>query len=146
MSEDYDYYDSIEYTQEDLATIDAIAAAYFDPPLPQGCPEVRIELEGPLQPHESTPSTSRDSSEPSPIQTYRRNRVLTVTDLVSPMWFVYTAMVVGVTRLHTSFQVRGSIRLWSASGSVKTIGSASQIVCVCVREGNFRREEGRSGK
>ncbi|KAF8346993.1 exonuclease V a 5' deoxyribonuclease-domain-containing protein [Amanita rubescens] len=86
MSEDYYDYDSIEYSQEDLANIDAIAAAYFDPPLPQGCPEVRIELEGTLQPHESTPSTSRDNLEPSLLQTYRRNGVLTVTDLVSPIW------------------------------------------------------------
>jgi exonuclease V len=103
VSEEYYDYDTVEFTPEDLANIDAIAAAYFDPPIPQGCPEVRIELEGPIQPHESIPSTSCDISESAPIQTYRRNRVLTVTDLVSPMWCVYTAMAAGATRLHTSF-------------------------------------------
>ena len=98
---DYDDYDFEDYTHEQLANIDAIAAAHFDPSLLQGCPEVRVELEDPVQIHEFTPS----NADVPPIQSYRSYRVLSVTDLVSPMWCVLTAVAARITRLHPSCQV-----------------------------------------
>ncbi|KAF8625217.1 hypothetical protein AX15_005518 [Amanita polypyramis BW_CC] len=76
-------YDFPELSQEDFAQLDAIAAAYFNLPAHQGGPQVRVELEGTIQVHETTPSTSANTP---PMQTFRRNHVLSVTDLVSPAW------------------------------------------------------------
>ena len=81
MSDDYEF---VDYSHEELADIDSLTATHFNSPLLQGCPEVRVELEGLVQIHEFTLS----NADVPPIQTHRRNRVLSVTDLVSPMWYV----------------------------------------------------------
>ncbi|KAK2461457.1 hypothetical protein APHAL10511_005920 [Amanita phalloides] len=75
MSDKESEYGFVEYSQEDLAECDAITAAYFNPP--------RVEAEGIVHIHETAPQSR---NQVSPVETYRRNRVLSVTDLVSPAW------------------------------------------------------------
>lgn len=82
MSDDYEF---VDYSHEELADIDSLSATHFNSPLLQGCPEVRVELEGLVQIHEFALS----NDDVPPIQTHRRNRVLSVSDLISPMWYVF---------------------------------------------------------
>ena len=82
---DNDDYSFVDYSHEELADIDTLTAAHFNSQLLQGCPEVRVELEGIVQIHEFTLS----NADVPPIQTHRPDRVLSVTDLVSPMWYVF---------------------------------------------------------
>ncbi|KAF8640994.1 hypothetical protein AX17_000639 [Amanita inopinata Kibby_2008] len=71
-----------QFTEEDFARIDAVASAYYDTPSSsQANPHVTIELEN-IQ-HSEDESCVQDRS---PFQLYRRNQILSVTDLVSPTW------------------------------------------------------------
>ncbi|KIL71568.1 hypothetical protein M378DRAFT_65079 [Amanita muscaria Koide BX008] len=82
---EYDGDDFAAFSEDDLAQIDSIASIYFDTPLSKGGPQVRVELEPDDQDsHEITHPSALPKT--PPIETYRRNHILSVTDLVSPVW------------------------------------------------------------
>ncbi|KAJ7597432.1 exonuclease V [Mycena floridula] len=73
-----------EFTTEDYAAIDAAVAASLvlpvGPSIPHGDPSITVELEEP--PAKDPPSLI----EPSPLNRFRRHKLLSVTDLVSLVW------------------------------------------------------------
>jgi hypothetical protein len=90
-SDEYDDYDLSEFTQDDFARIDAaIESVYLETIGNKGRPAIPIQIEQPvLSPTSPTPDIPRHrSAESSPFQRYRRYKILSVTDLVSPAWYV----------------------------------------------------------
>jgi hypothetical protein len=85
--DEFSAFDLSEFTEDDFKQIDAS----LDIPKLKGSPKVMVELETPQGPPEGTPTYVTGSTQPtedSPYQHYRRNGVLSVTDLASLAWFV----------------------------------------------------------
>lgn len=80
MSDDSDEYaafnDFLGLTEEDFAQIDALSRAHCS----IADPDIRIELEGHPAPERAL--------HPSPMEQFRKSKTLSVTDLVSPAWYV----------------------------------------------------------
>ncbi|KAF5368532.1 hypothetical protein D9758_002158 [Tetrapyrgos nigripes] len=76
------YDDFVQFTEEDFAQVDA----QISTTLKKGVPKYQIEVEPAEQRPEPKPELPPSTSNPSPLQRFRRNKVLSVTDLVSPAW------------------------------------------------------------
>jgi exonuclease V len=85
--DEFSAFDFSEFTEDDLKQIDA----GLDLQKHKGSPKVMVELEIPPEWPEGTPRTVTSSNQPtdnSPYKRYRRNGVLSVTDLASLAWLV----------------------------------------------------------
>ena len=71
--------DLFSLTPEEFAELDSAVSRKLNEHI--DCPSVQIEIED----GEMTPQLIR----PSPLEQFRSRRILSVTDLVSPAWYVY---------------------------------------------------------
>jgi hypothetical protein len=95
-SDKYDAFNLSDFTEEDFAHIDAILQREGgDNVAPQyGGPAITVELEKPTVDiiSKAPPSdlATKFKKDASPFQRYRWKKILWVTDLVSPAWYVST--------------------------------------------------------
>ncbi|KAJ3922231.1 exonuclease V [Lentinula edodes] len=82
VEDEYDLFDDFsDLTEEQLAQIDA-ATSSASASTPKSIPHVQVELEG----TDISTETPNESERVSPLQQFRKNNILSVTDLVSPSW------------------------------------------------------------
>lgn len=87
-SDEYAAFDFSEFTEEDLKQVDANLAYNYN-----GGPALPIEIEPSVESSTNIPSATADVNQKSdtsfsPLQEYRRNGILSVTDLASLAWYV----------------------------------------------------------
>ncbi|KAJ3876845.1 exonuclease V [Lentinula edodes] len=92
VEDEYDLFDDFsDLTEEQLAQIDA-ATSSASASTPKSIPHVQVELEGTDILTETCNDPNGDTHRPneservSPLQQFRKNNILSVTDLVSPSW------------------------------------------------------------
>lgn len=91
-TDEYAAFTLSEFTEEDFSQIDA-AVALGNPSVPRpggGDPSIAIELEDFSTRTASAADIGKVRNEGlSPFQRYRPGKVLSVTDLVSPAWYIF---------------------------------------------------------
>ncbi|KAJ3908965.1 exonuclease V [Lentinula edodes] len=92
VEDEYDLFDDFsDLTEEQLAQIDA-ATSSASASTPKSIPHVQVQLEGTDILTETCNDPNGDTHRPnqservSPLQQFRKNNILSVTDLVSPSW------------------------------------------------------------
>ncbi|KAJ4472583.1 exonuclease V [Lentinula edodes] len=92
VEDEYDLFDDFsDLTEEQLAQIDATTSS-ASASTPKSIPHVQVELEGTDILTETCNDPNGDTHRPneservSPLQQFRKNNILSVTDLVSPSW------------------------------------------------------------
>lgn len=93
VEDEYDLFDDFsDLTEEQLAQIDA-ATSSASASTPKSIPHVQVQLEGTDILTETCNDPNGDTHRPneservSPLQQFRKNNILSVTDLVSPSWY-----------------------------------------------------------